>query len=858
MTLIDVALAFCPAEFRGEYRDQIRAGTHAGGGTNGATFLDVVWIGLTLHAEAFGRNLKTAVRSIMKSPVSAAVIVGTLAIAMGGNIAVFTAFNAALLQPLPFPDANRLVRITIGDPAKPGATLLLAGMDKAVAANVHSFDAVAAVAEDPGAIIGSDVTYAAHRGIATPNFFSVLGAPPELGRNLSASDVGRASVVISDQLWRSRFGSDPHVLGQRLRFTPSSALQPLDFTIAGVAPPALESIRKGPFHPDFWSITRSSGQSVGDQGSGSPLITDTFGKLRADVTPVAAASDAQRIVKQLFPPGQPVPDAAKSMRALVMPLNSDALDEARYLWTLFAAVIAVLLVACLNVGNLLLTRAASRTQEFVLRSALGASSGQIASLLIYESTLFAVLGVVFGAWLGITVFSTALSLSPAIAKLPNVRPDGHVLAFIVVLMAFVALFAGVLPTMIRQRRRGDDGAGIRAGTRTGAFAAPRLRFALGVAEIGFAFPLLVAAGLLLHSFLLASNVGHGFPADNLYEADYNLPAAKYSAAGNYGNAVDQLTQRIRAIPGVTSVGYADHSLVSTFFGDQYTLKPGGTPIGSVNAMSVTPQFFQTLGLPIAFGRNFNDGVSSAASNEVIVDQRLAKLFDAGDPRAKHVYAQGFGGSKVLSVAGVASSITNTAASDQPTLYTRAFATPVDGRHQFSLFVRTNGNVPSLSTQIASITTHFDTLVAAPAIRPVADILAVKDASWRAGMILLSCLAAAALLLALVGIYGVTSHAVEARTSELGIRLAVGAPPRAILGLVLRSQLTQSAIGLLIGLTLSVFVTQALSSQLYEITPLDPLTYVLVALTLLATGLLAALLPGIRAMRVDPAVALRHE
>ncbi|MBV8298685.1 MAG: ABC transporter permease [Candidatus Eremiobacteraeota bacterium] len=854
MSLIDLALAFCPAEFRSEYHEQIRANATGG---KAANFFDVLWIGLTLHAEALARNLKTAVRSMLKSPVSAAVIVGTLAVAIGGNVAVFTAFNAALLQPLPFPDANRLVRITIGDPAKPGATLLLAGMDKAVASNVHSFDAVGAVAEDPGAIVGTGVTYAAHRGIATPNFFSLLGAQPELGRLLSAADVGGNSVVISDQLWRRRFGSDPHVLGQRLRFTPSSALQPLDFVIAGVAPPALESIRKGPFHPDFWSISRSAAQSVGDQGNGNPLITDTFGKLKANVTPVAAASDAQRIVASLFPPGQPVPDAAKSMRAMVNPLNSDALDEGRYLWTLFAAVIAVLLVACLNVGNLLLTRAASRGQEFVLRSGLGASSGQIASLLIYESTLFAVLGVLFGAWLGMTLFAGALSLSPAIARLPNVRPDGHVFAFIAVLMVFVALFAGVLPTMIRQRR-GGDGAGIRAGTRSGAFAAPRLRFALGVAEIGLAFPLLVAAGLLLHSFFIASNVGHGFSTDNLYEVDYNLPVAKYGAAESYRNAVDRLSGEVRAIPGVTSVGYADHSLVSTFFGEQYALKPGGAPIGSLNVTSVTPEFFQTLGLPVGFGRNFRDGVSSAASNEVIVDQRMAKLFDAGDPLGKHVYTQGFDGAKVLSVVGVASSIVNTAANDQPALYTRAFATPVDGRHQFSLFVRTNGNVPSLSTQIAALTTRFDPLVATPTIRPVAEILAVKDASWRAGMILLSCLAAAALLLALVGIYGVTSHAVASRTSELGIRLAIGAQPRAILALVLRSQLVQSTLGLVIGLMLSLFITQALSSQLYEITPLDPLTYVLVALTLLATGLLAALLPGIRAMRVDPAVALRHE
>jgi len=854
VSLIDLALAFCPAEFRGEYHEQIRANATGG---KAANFFDVLWIGLTLHAEALARNLKTAVRSMLKSPVSAAVIVGTLAVAIGGNVAVFTAFNAALLQPLPFPDANRLVRITIGDPAKPGATLLLAGMDKAVASNVHSFDAVGAVAEDPGAIVGSGVTYAAHRGIATPNFFSLLGAQPELGRLLSAADVGGNSVVISDQLWRRRFGSDPHVLGQRLRFTPSSALQPLDFVIAGVAPPALESIRKGPFHPDFWSISRSAAQSVGDQGNGNPLITDTFGKLKANVTPVAAASDAQRIVASLFPPGQPVPDAAKSMRAMVNPLNSDALDEGRYLWTLFAAVIAVLLVACLNVGNLLLTRAASRGQEFVLRSALGASSGQIASLLIYESTLFAVLGVLFGAWLGTTLFAGALSLSPAIARLPNVRPDGHVFAFIAVLMVFVALFAGVLPTMIRQRR-GGDGAGIRAGTRSGAFAAPRLRFALGVAEIGLAFPLLVAAGLLLHSFFIASNVGHGFSTDNLYEVDYNLPVAKYGAAESYRNAVDRLSGEVRAIPGVTSVGYADHSLVSTFFGEQYALKPGGAPIGSLNVTSVTPEFFQTLGLPVGFGRNFRDGVSSAASNEVIADQRMAKLFDAGDPLGKHVYTQGFDGAKVLSVVGVASSIVNTAANDQPALYTRAFATPVDGRHQFSLFVRTNGNVPSLSTQIAALTTRFDPLVATPTIRPVAEILAVKDASWRAGMILLSCLAAAALLLALVGIYGVTSHAVASRTSELGIRLAIGAQPRAILALVLRSQLVQSTLGLVIGLMVSLFITQALSSQLYEITPLDPLTYVLVALTLLATGLLAALLPGIRAMRVDPAVALRHE
>jgi putative ABC transport system permease protein len=436
-----------------------------------------------------------------------------------------------------------------------------------------------------------------------------------------------------------------------------------------------------------------------------------------------------------------------------------------------------------------------------------------------------------------------------------VHPDGRVFAFTAGLMVVVALFAGVLPAMLQGRNKG---AMVRAGTRMGNFSAPRLRFALGVAEIGLAFPLLVGAGLLVHSFFLASNVGHGFSTTNLYEADYNLPVARYGAPGAFRNAVDELVARTRAIPGVASVGYADHGLVTTIFGDPYALKPGGSPLQNLNVISVTPGFFQTLGIPVPLGRNFRANVSPGAANEAVVDQRFAKLLGAGNPLEKHVYNQNPDNPKVLSVVGVANAITNTAASDTPVLYTRAFATAVPGRHQFSLFIRTNGSVPNLSEQIASITSGFDPLMVAPAVRPLADILAIKDASWRAGMILLSCLAAAALFLALVGIYGVTSYAVEARTRELGIRLAIGAKPRTILALVLRSQLVQGVIGLLIGVGLSVAVTQALSSQLYEITALDPVTYLLVAVTLLGTGLLAALLPGVRAMRVDPAIALRHE
>ena len=857
MTLIDIALLSCPAEFRREFHEQIRSSTSVGG-RHGAAFLDIVWIGLSLRAESFMRNLKTAVRSMVKSPVSTIVIVGTLAVAIGANVAVFTAFNAALLQPLPFPDSARLVRVSLGDPAQPRLTLLLPGMGRVIGPEVHSFAEVASVAEDPGAIVATNSTYAAHRGIATANFFRFLGAPPELGRLLDASDEGGTSVVISDALWRRHFASDPHVIGQHLKFTPSSASQPVDFQIVGVASPAMESIRKGSFHPDFWSTARNAAERASAQGmatSGVPLLTDTLGKLRPGIAPATAASEAQLVVKQLFPPGQPIPDAAKSMRALVTPLNSDALDNARYLWTLFAAVLAVLLVACLNVANLLLTRAASRTQELALRSALGASRGHIAALLIYESTLFSLLGVVLGAWLGLTLFSSALTLSPAIAKLPNVHPDGHVFAFTAGLMVVVALFAGVLPAMLQSRNKG---AMVRAGTRMGNFAAPRLRFALGVAEIGLAFPLLVGAGLLLHSFFIASNVGHGFSTANLYEADYNLPVARYGAPGTFRNAVDQLTARIRAIPGVLSVGYADHGVTTTIFGDPYALKPGGSPLQNLNVMSVTPDFFATLGIPVQLGHNFSQNVSPSAANEAVVDQRFAKLLAPGDPLEKHVYNQNPDNPKVLSVVGVANAVTNTAASDTPVLYTRAFSTAVPGRHQFALFVRTNGSVPNLTEQIASITSGFDPLMVAPAVRPLADILAIKDASWRAGMILLSCLAAAALFLALVGIYGVTSYAVEARTRELGIRLAIGAKPRTILALVLRSQLVQGIIGLLIGIALSVAVTQALSSQLYEITPLDPVTYLLVALTLLATGLLAALLPGVRAMRVDPAIALRHE
>jgi putative ABC transport system permease protein len=694
----------------------------------------------------------------------------------------------------------------------------------------------------------------------TPNFFSVLGMPALLGRTFTSDpSLGHVEpeVVLSHGLWRRRYGGDPGVVGRPITLDGKS------FTIVGVMPQgfSVRTVELSHSRAELWMpfpLVAGDGTCLG--GS-----LNVVGRLARGATPGQAQSELSLIARRI---GGEHPSPCSGWGALVMSLQEATVKDVRLaLLALFGAVGILLLIACANVANLVLSRAATRRTELAIRLSLGATGGRLVRQLLTESLVLAVIGGVLGTVLATWGTALLVSTLPAGLDLPRtgeIHVDLRILAFASLLTLSTAVLFGLVPSIHSARWAPHDALrGAVRGSSSGRRRS-RLESTLIVWEVALALILLAGAGLLGRSFRELSRVDPGFRADQVLTMRTTLPASRYETADRIRVFTRALIERIENVPGVRAVGVADYLPMTltgnaAFFEIEGRPAPRGGDQPSSWTSVVGGDYFQAMGIPLRRGRLPGAGDTEKTRPVFVIDEELARRFwPDTDPIGAHlVWRRGEGERLSGEIVGVVGSVhwIGMAARPQPTTY---FWFPQDPGRQLSIVVRTLGDPSALPSAIAARTKEID------AAQPIAEIRAMRDyvsadlAQPRFTMLLLGSFAAAALVLAAIGLYGVIAFSVAQRTREIGVRMALGAQHRDVLRLVMGRGILLTAAGLAIGMGGTIALGRLVAGLLYGVRPADPATLLAVALFLAAVAALATYLPARRATRVNPVVALRAE
>ena len=810
------------------------------------------------------RDFHFAFRQLAKTPGFAAVAILTLALCIGANSAIFSVVNAILLKPYPWPGSDRLVYVYSTYPkiglANAGISIpeyldRRAGVPSfAESALIAGFSANLSAEANPERVYGLSVT---------PSLFSLLQTAPSLGRAFTEAEAQpgvEKTVVLSDTFWKNRYGADPKILGQTIRLNGES------YTVVGVMPPGFyfPSLRG-----QFWVPFVFTAQQKSDAGRHNESST-MIARLKPGVTVAQAQREADavsRALRERLPREREEYEASGFGSIVYDYLAQNVKDVRPMLWLLQAGVAAALLIGCANVANLLLARASARSREFAIRSALGAGRGRLARQLLTESlVLFLVggaLGLVVALW-GLTAVNAL-----GVGDLPRgfgVALDARVFAFTTLCALVTGLAFGALPAW--SATRGHAAEALKAaGTR--ATAAGRqlwLRNTLAVVQIALSLMLLATAGLLVKSFARLQQESPGFNPDRVLTASLSLPAVKYSTPEKRAAFTGQLIARLEALPGVTAVGVTQNL---PFSGGNsqggYSIEGRERPAGQPNPhgmiRKVSAGFFHALAIPLLRGRYLESSDTLGRENVVVIDRFLADRYWPGaDPIGQHIrYGSGRAQDEVLwTIVGVVAPVKNTGLDQPVTKETLYFPFAQEPNDTFTAVVKTTAAPEALSAAVRAAVLALDP------DQPVFDFKTLEARveesllRRRSPMVLLSVFAAVALLLASLGIYGVLAFSVGQRTSEIGIRLALGATRGNILGLVLRQGSGLIALGLVAGLAGYFSLSVVIAQLLFGVAATDPATLVLAPLTLALVALAACLIPARRATRVDPMVALRAE
>jgi len=804
-----------------------------------------------------------AARSIRKAPLFAFVVVATLAVAIGANATAFSILRGVVLAPLPYADASRLVSVTMAVQGKPSGFSIPSFLD--VSAQNRTLSSIAAYY--PGGeptLTERGVARKVSAFITSPNFFDVLGVRPLLGRGLSPLDARLGSprvIVISHDLWSAFFRSDPNIVGKRIDGD-GVATRVIGVMPAGFRQPG---VTDGFGRADVWMALQPA-YPMYVRGS---HYASAVGRLRRGATVAAAKADLQAIFARLkarYPTDDP-----RSADVNVQSLQDALFGSVRpLLFSIFVAVGGVLLVACANVANLLLSRAATRDRELAIRAAVGASRRRILAQLLTETLVFAACGGMVGFLLAYFVVGGFVALHPAnVPRAQDVTLDGLSALYTLGVVAFCTFAAGLAPALTLSSQGLSQG--LKASGRGGdAYRGARARGTLAAMEIALALALVVTAGLVVRSYLILTHQTLGFTAKEVLISE---PVAMYGERYNTNGTVlafyDRVMRRVRAIPGVRAAEWAD---AAPFMGrtgslsfDIVGLRSRSGELHTAGIGIVGPSFLRILGVPVLRGRTFERSDGYAAAQVVVVNAALAKMYFPNRPVLGAQISLNFAlGSKrevaskkpvVRTIVGIVGDTRDSyARSVAPKMYLPFPQAPFPG---LLLLAKATPHA-HIANAIASAVTAADPLLAAPKIQPLDDFLAEDAAQARVSALTLLALAFVAFVLAIAGIYAVVSYGVAQRTHELGIRIAVGARATHILRDVLGRALRIAAIGILAGIVLAAFAAHAIAKQLYGIGAFDPLTFsvVVAAITLAAVG--AALVPTWRAIRVDPIVALRYE
>jgi len=803
--------------------------------------------------KTFLQDLQYGVRTLLKRPGFFAVAVLTLGLGIGANSAIFSTVNAVLLRPLSFPDSERLVLLE-GVHTRQGITQSNMSVPDIVdwQTQSQSFEQIAGFITGGVLMMSNDETERVLSAGVSGDFFALMRTNPALGRTLQQDDArtGHDNVaVLSYGLWQKRFGGDPSVIGTKVMISGDNT------TIVGVMPNGFEFPQQAEL---WWPLILDGAAERRDN-----RYVNVVGRLKPGVTVEQAQADINAINQRL---AQTYVETNAGWSTRVTNLRERTVTELRTaLLVLLGAVAMVLLIACANVANLLLARVTARQKEIAVRTALGASRWRIVRQLLTESLLLSIIGGAVG--MGVSVWLTRLLIAVSPANSPRfdeIGIDSRVFLFTLGITLLTGFVFGVAPAL--QASKLDLNQNLKESGRRGSGGEKhnRLGSLLIVSEIALSFMLLVGAGLLVKSFMRLSEVNPGFNPNNVLTMRMGLTPGKYAQGEPRAQVFKQAVEKIKAVPGVESAGGV---LSMPLGGDTFNvgrswIREGRpfTPEESANATYnvITPDYFHALQAPLVAGRAFTDQDNNDSSKVVIVNETMARLGWPGEsPIGKRItiWRDEKFPREVVGVVGDLKASLDTDIGAQ--MYVPYAQDATWGSLTYA--IRTTTSEPaSMAPAVRNEIRSLDKSLPVYNVKTMDNVLAASVADRRTSMLLFSTFAIVAMLLSMIGIYGVTAYYVTQRTHEIGIRMALGAQLRDVLTLVLKRGVSLALIGLAVGLTGAFALTRLLASLLFGVKPVDLLTFAAVSVGVIAVAVIACYIPARRATKVDPLVALRYE
>lgn len=810
--------------------------------------------------ETFAQDIRFALRMLPKSPGFTSVVVLTLALGIGANTAIFSVVNAVLLRSLPFQTAGQLVFVS---ESKRGTAVTGQGMSypgfSELRDNNRVFSGVAGLGGHSLVLTGHGDPAEVRTVVVTADFFPVLAATEPLeGRVFHPEDCQRGAlptVILSESLWRSRLQADPAILGRSIN------LDMRPYTVIGVMPAS--------FHTPFLNQANQIWIPLAQDPLYSVWMTrppqQHWMAVIARVRPGVSSGQVQAALEAISANIVRHDPAEQGWGIQTEPLQQTITGDVKLpLLFLLLAVGVLLGIACVNIANLLLSRATARSKEIAIRIALGAGRKRIMHQLLTECALLGLLGGVAGILLAYAALATLQPVLPS--TLPNYHPisiDSSVLTFAAALSLLVTLAFGLAPVLSaagsdpQKKLAEDDRAGESPARR-------RARSSLAVAEIALAIVLLIGAGLLLRSFDSLTSVNPGFQPNHIVKAMVSLPQFQYSTPAKWAAFAEELTRRLQAQPGMQDSAIAgplpivDCCVTLAF---QISGKPqlrAGTA-DTANYVPASPRYFSVLGIPLLRGRLFNESDSMSSAPVVLISQSLANRYFPGEnPLGRHL-TFGFPANGIVTreIVGIVGDVRDVSLGKQPgpMFYVPFLQAPLYG---CEVVAKSTLSASAIVRAIRTVTQSIDKNLPVTDIAVFPDVLSESVAQPRFHTLLFGVFGALALVLAAVGIFGVLSYSVSRRTHELGIRVALGAQSGTVLRMILRETLALTFVGIAIGLPCALAMARFIKHLLFNVTPYDPVTLAFVPLLLIAVALLATYIPARRATKVDPIVALRYQ
>jgi putative ABC transport system permease protein len=812
--------------------------------------------------ERLTADLTHSLRRLARAPGFATIAILTLALGIGANTAIFSLVKTVVLQPLPYAQPDHLVMIWGRNLDKGETTWLSVPEILSYRADLPAFEQVAAYTGTSVNITGGLEPERVMAAFVTPNLFRSLGVSALVGRTFSSSDSAAAigsEVVISDGLWQRRFGGRADVVGQSIQLNGSAR------TVIGVMPPSFRLPRDFASErpTELWMPVDLTPQSS-SWGDHSYI---GFARVRRG-TDLASATAAMEALEERWVRDGHWTDRNLSGRAAIAMSDFVVGDVRSALWVLLGAVGVILLIACANVANLILARSDDRHREVAVRTALGASRGRIVRQLLTESVVIAIIGGVLGIGIAYLGMRGLLAVRPT--NLPRVEQlglDVGVLAFSLLLTVMTGLVFGLAPAM--ELSKPDLNRSLKEGGRAGSVGKGRQRFrdSLAVTQMAFSVVLLIGAMLLVRSFVELRRVDLGFKPDNALTFRVVAAAQTYNDPQSVINFYRTLRQRLAQLPGVEQVGATRLLPLTGTIGDwSITIEgkdkaPGENPNGDWQV--VTPGYFESMGMRVTRGRTLTDDDHENAPIVAVINETMARRYWPGnDPIGKRFHI-GTANQPWITIVGIIgrvrhNAVTETERAEMYVPHAQWGAAGANPRRELTYVVRTSGDPMGVVGYVRETVRSMDPNMPIADLRTLERVADASLAQARFTTLLLALFAALALTLATIGIYGVISLLVTRRRQEIGIRMALGARPQAILTMVLRRGMTLAAIGVVAGVVGAFALTSVLNTLLYGVTRFDPTTFIVVPLILAAVALAACLIPAGRAARVAPLVALREE